>query len=74
MSLEMWTVYDHPADYPDHYVARKWLVGKKYAEPEATDEILIDADLDELRKRIPPWLYCMPRQEGDDSKIVEVWF
>ena len=71
MSLAMWTVYDHPADYPDHYVARKWLCGK---ELEATDEILLDADLDALRKRIPPFLYCMPRQEGDDPKIVEVWF
>ncbi len=67
----MWTVYDHPDDYPDHYVARKWLCGK---EPEPTDEILLDADLDALRKRIPPFLYCMSRQEGDDPKIIEVWF
>jgi hypothetical protein len=72
--LAMWTVYDHPSDYPDYYIARKWLVGSKRAEPEATDEILLDADLDALRKRIPPWLYCMGRQEGDDPKIIEVWF
>ncbi len=68
----MWTVYDHPSDHPNYFVARKWLIGR--TEPEATDEILLDIDLDSLRRRIPPWLYCMPRQEGDDSKIVEVWF
>jgi hypothetical protein len=72
--LEMWTIYDHPADYPDHYVARKWLIGSKRIEPEATDEVLLEIDLDVLRKRIPPWLYCMPRQSGDDPKIIEVWF
>lgn len=72
MNLIMWTVYDHPDDYPDHYVARKWLAGDAWLEP--TDEVLVDTDLAALRKRMPPWLYCMPRQEGDDSKIVEVWF
>lgn len=71
MTLPMWTIYDHPLDYPDYYVARKWLCGK---EPEATDEVLLDVDLDALRQKLPPFLYCMPRQEGDDPRIIEVWF
>ncbi len=70
-NLVMWVVYDHPKDYPDHFVARKWLAGKT---AEATDEILLDTDLDSLRKQMPPWLYCMPRQPNDDPKIIEVWF
>lgn len=71
--LVIWTIYDHPLDYPDHYVARKWLIGRKYDEPEATDEILLDTDLEALRKKLPPWLYCMPKQEGDDSIVIECW-
>lgn len=22
--MEQWVIYDHPADYPDHYVVRCW--------------------------------------------------
>ncbi len=74
MSLDMWTVYDHPTDYPDHYVARKWLIKSTVAEPEPTDEILLETDLAALRMKLPPWLYCLPRQDQDDPCIIETWF
>jgi hypothetical protein len=70
-TLELWTIYDHPADYPNHYVARKWLAGR--GGEEATSHVLMDTDLDLLRKKLPPWLYCMPRQELDDPVIIETW-
>jgi hypothetical protein len=69
-ALEIWTVYDHPLDYPGYFVARKWFVGLTL---EPTDEILLDTDLNSLRKHMPPWLYCMPAQKDDDPKIIEVW-
>jgi len=70
----MWTIYDHPADFPEYFVARKWLIGNSRDNPEPTDEIILNVDLEVLRKSIPPWLYCMPRQANDDPCIVEVWF
>ena len=57
--LAMWTVYDHPKDYPDHFIARKWLVGSKRAEPEATDEVIARPTLHEVRALLPPGLYCL---------------
>lgn len=69
-TLPMWTVYDHPADYPDHFIARKWICGK---ETDATDEVLMDKDLDQLRAKLPPGMYCLPRNAKDDPVIVETW-
>jgi hypothetical protein len=69
----MWTIYDHPKDYPDHFIARKWLIGSKRNEPEATDEVIAKLTLDEVRYSLPPSLYCIGRQAGDDPCIVETW-
>ena len=69
--LAMWTVYDHPKDFPDKFVARKWLVA---TEPVATDEHLVSDSLEWLRRRFEEMgLYCIPRNPGDDPNIVEVW-
>jgi len=70
----MWTVYDHPADYPDYFVARKWIINRNHAEPQPTDEVIVNADLNVLRGHKPPWLYSMPRHQNDDPCIVETWF
>jgi hypothetical protein len=72
-TLTMWTVYSHPKDYPDHFIARKWLIGSKRDEPEATDEVVARFSLDEVRTALPPGLYCIGRKTGDDPCIVEVW-
>jgi hypothetical protein len=69
--LEIWTVYDHPIEYPDWFVARKWL-----ATPEGekrTDEIMKAATLDELRALLPLGLGCIDRAPWDDPSIVESW-
>lgn len=71
--LGIWTIYDHPTDFPDYFIARKWIIGGKIDEPQATDEILMDKDLDQLRAKLPVGLYCMPRNAMDDSVIIETW-
>jgi hypothetical protein len=71
--LFTWTIYDHPKDYPDHFVARKWSIGTKPGEPEATDEVIVRPTLDEVRALLPPALYCVARNEGDDPVVVETW-
>jgi len=67
MSLAIWTIYDHPTDYPDVFVARKF----NYDQP--TDEILTDTTLDGLRHKLPNNLTCLKRDPLDDPKIVECW-
>lgn len=69
--LEMWTVYDHPLDYPDGFVARKSIVG---ASMTTITREMFEADtLDELRALLPAGLYRIHRYEQDDPMIVEVW-
>ena len=71
--MPMWTVYDHPTDYPGTYVARLWYL---LPRGEATDEVLTAATLPGLRLLIAkrtPWLVPVPRFEDDDLKIIEVW-
>jgi hypothetical protein len=70
--LVMWTIYDHPTDIPDSFVARKSLVGA--GTIVHTAEHLTAPDLDQLRKNMcDRQLYCIPRYPGDDPNIVEVW-
>ena len=70
-SLTMWIVYDHPTDYPHHFVARKWLInrhGQHY-----TEEMLFSDTLEGLHAQLPPGFECLPRDPSDFPKIVEVW-
>src|SRR5215207_1400723 len=47
----MWTIYDHPSDYPDAFVARKWLIGRG-PQPVPAEVTMTAATLDELRRRM----------------------
>lgn len=66
-AIPIWTIYDHPIDYPDHWVARLWM------NDQPTEEIRLADSLEELRNRLPPGLVCLSRHQADDPKIVEVW-
>jgi hypothetical protein len=66
--LSIWVVYDHPSDFPDHYVARLW-------EGETpTSVVLIHRDLERLRERLERLgLVHLDRMEGDDPVVLETW-
>ena len=70
LTLPLVTVYDHPTDYPDVYVAR--LFG---AEEGATNIIMTSYSLQELRSRIMKsgFMARLNRDVNDDEKILEVW-
>ena len=42
-------------------------------EPIPTRIVCICETLDEAREAFDGWRYCLPRQLGDDLKIVETW-
>lgn len=71
MTLLIWTVYDHPLDYPDSFIARLSVVDA--AGVYATNKILSADSLLALRNKIPGGLYCLPRAPVDDPCIVECW-
>ena len=66
--VTIWTVYDHPRDYPREFVARKW-VGD-----QATPEIICAHTLGALRASMQAkGLYRLARHDSDDPVIVETW-
>lgn len=66
--LAIWTVYNNPKDFPDLYVARKWINDKP------TQEVLTADSLEGLRDLLPAGLVCMDSHSNDDPVIVETWF
>jgi hypothetical protein len=66
----MWVIYDHPSDYPNAWVVREWKIAD---EPVAMPNVIIAKSLKAARAAIPPGLFCMPRWQGDDPAVVEVW-
>lgn len=70
--LPMWVVYDHPTDYPGHYIARQHVVG--IAGRQATDRVMMHAELEPIRAALANCgLVCLTRDSDDDPVIVEVW-
>lgn len=72
-TLSMWTVYDHPRDWPDWYVARKSEVNKD-GITSINEHVIMERDLDRLRKTLAGFgLACISRSHEDDPVILEVW-
>jgi len=74
--LDMWTVYDHPRDFPNVFVARRWYIDMSgsAAKIVATDDTLEANTLHMLRVTLMQMgKTCLHRMPGDDPKIVEVW-
>jgi hypothetical protein len=69
--LVIWTVYDNPLDMPGFFVARAHIVEDGFSSPTAA--MFIGLSLAEVRRQLPPGLFCMPRQDGDEPHIVESW-
>lgn len=70
--LAIWTIIERPSDYPDEFIARKWIVAEGVAAP--TGDIVTGPTLQSVRDQIPPGLYCFTRAPEDDPNIVESWF
>ena len=71
--LSIWTVYDHPKDYPRDFVARLHEADARRSRP--TRHVLVANRIDTLR-----YVLCfdlgltrLSRNTDDDAKIVETW-
>lgn len=68
--LCVWTIFNKPLDYPNHVVARMFVMDKP------TNTMLLCDSVDEAREilhRLYSDLYCLPRSQGDEPAIVETW-
>jgi hypothetical protein len=70
--LRMWTIYEHPKDYPESHVARLFEVTED--GPRATPSIIISPSLEFLREQmVLMGLTVISRSKQDDPVIIEVW-
>jgi hypothetical protein len=66
--LSLWTVFDHPKDFPDTFVARRFEAGNG-----PTDDV-VSGELALIREAMTRCgLYRLARAPSDDPKIVETW-
>lgn len=67
-----WVIYRHPSDYPDKYVARKWVMSAGKCVP--TSEVKLADELAPLRLEMTRLgLIPFARWEDDERPIVETW-
>jgi hypothetical protein len=69
-SITQYAIYDHPADFPDGYVVRTWLIEAGQVQ---AGEARTAATLEEARALIPPGTELIENVYEDDPKIIEVW-
>jgi hypothetical protein len=68
MTLSVWTIYDHPRDQPEFYVARRWELDRP------TSDTLLDRDIENLRDKMQALgLVKLMRHPEDDPVIMETW-
>jgi hypothetical protein len=71
--LAMWTVFDHPRDYPDGYIARCFETGGGEPDPVPTN-FTVMGELPLIRATLEQCgLVCMARSPQDDKNIIETW-
>lgn len=68
----MWTIYDHPLDFPDEFVARRWETTA--AGAFATSDVMRSKRIELIRQEMERrGLYRLERFDNDDPNIMEVW-
>lgn len=70
--LEIWTIFERPKDFPDHFVVRRFRVSSAGLEMDPTLWSIGDS-LAEARASIPEHCTCLGREPGDEAQIVESW-
>jgi hypothetical protein len=71
--LSQYVIYDHPRDYPEHFVVRRWDVVSGMPEPVPCGEAVLADSLEDARNAVPPGFNNIGRFANDDPVILEVW-
>jgi hypothetical protein len=72
--LEMYTVYNHPRDYPDTFVVKKWICEAGNPPVQDTSYVFTSQSLQKCREEMQAkGLICIGRETNDDPVIEETW-
>ena len=74
-NLTIYVIYDHPTDYPEHWVVRHHTIIPGEARPcvIAVGPPTLHNTVDDARASLPPGLYNLPLFPNEDPKIFETW-
>jgi hypothetical protein len=70
--MPMWTIYEHPLDFPAHFVVRMHLANGE-GEIKVHRFGVVCMSLDEARAQVPKYCAMFQRDPADDPTIVETW-
>jgi hypothetical protein len=74
-SLNLYTIYDSPRDFPGEFICRRFEIICDGAErmPVAREMVARGPTLQAVRDQLPPGLYRLGRDVTDEPQIVETW-
>ena len=72
-TLEQYAIYDHPSDYPNNFVVRRWEVVRGVPVAMPCGNPVLTETLEAARAVVPPGFVNIGRFENDDPVILEVW-
>lgn len=73
-SLSIYTIYDHPKDFPDGFICRRFeSTGVPVARVIACEVVGTGETLEQVRQCLPPGLVRLDRHPNDDPNIIETW-
>lgn len=70
--MKQYVLYDHPDDFPDHYIVREWNIEEGRIAPKgifARNKSLVFL----MELMLHEGMIFMNRSEEDDPKILGVW-
>lgn len=72
-ALVLVTIYDHPLDYPDGYLAREWSVSYGVRDP-TPGQVVATGPLEQVRRSlIERGMTRIARSPEDAPAILETW-
>lgn len=71
----LYVIYDHPDDYPDHFVVRRFSIEGEGAKARTVPReiVAVVSSLKKARNHVPEGAINLGRFEQEDSKILESW-
>jgi hypothetical protein len=76
--LALYTIFQRPTDFPDHYVVRRFYLIRGEIEPSPDPIGCLCKSLEEARRQVPERINHshranLFREATDDPQIVETW-
>jgi hypothetical protein len=69
--LSVFTIFERPLDYPEHYVVREFRIMGGQVAPQP--ECKLAKTLEEARRHVPPGRVRLSEQDPANPKVVESW-